>query len=260
MARRTGDAAGGGRGFTLVELLVVVAIIALLIGVLLPALGRARRSAQTVECLSNMRNLVLAQMLYAHDHNGQLVNYGLSHGGSTLEDNVSWLRDLKPYAEGPLTVRSPSDASPHWATEGGGGVPIPGGGPVRYRVTSYGLNEHVTPQVPFDPQDPRQRAHDNLYRMRAPASTIQWVMMAQEGEFAGADHVHVTNWWIGDFAPNAPAQLAARQMQTDAHGGPAETFEARANYAFLDGRAATLMLREVYENPRSNKFDPRFAR
>lgn len=259
MGRRAGHVGGRRGGFTLVELLVVVAIVALFIGVLLPALGRARRAAQAAGCLSNMRNLVLAQMLYAHDHDGQLVNYGLSHGGAALEEELSWLRDLGPYAEGPLTVRSPSDGSPHWAG-GGGGVPIPGGGPMRHRVTSYGLNEHVTPRVPFDPLDPRQRAHDNLHRLRAPAATIQWVMMAEEGEFAGADHVHVTNWWIGDFAPEAPAQLAARQMQTNAHGGAAETFEARANYAFLDGHAAMLMLREVYETPRSNKFDPRFAR
>lgn len=55
-------------GFTLVELLIVIAIIALLIGTLVPALGRSRASAQQAACASNIRQLVLAVTLYAHDN------------------------------------------------------------------------------------------------------------------------------------------------------------------------------------------------
>jgi len=55
--------------FTLIELLVVISIIALLIGILLPALGSARRTAQDTLSLTNIRSLTQAMMLYANAHN-----------------------------------------------------------------------------------------------------------------------------------------------------------------------------------------------
>jgi prepilin-type processing-associated H-X9-DG protein/prepilin-type N-terminal cleavage/methylation domain-containing protein len=59
--------------FTLIELLVVIAILALLAALLLPALSKAKQSAQTTRCLSNLKQLQVAWLSYTHDNNERLV-------------------------------------------------------------------------------------------------------------------------------------------------------------------------------------------
>lgn len=97
MTRRSGTRLGGcSGGFTLVELLVVVAILALLISLLLPALGRARDVAITVRCASNLRQIGVAAGTYTTDNNSYMLpgnadpNARLSSGFS----NISWHRLL----------------------------------------------------------------------------------------------------------------------------------------------------------------------
>jgi len=276
---RPAQGAGSGvvcaraRAFTLIELLVVIAIIAVLIGVLLPALGRARGAARTTVDLSQIRQLEIAQQLYAGDYDGALVDAGLSHGGLG-QVLSSWPVLLGEYTGGPLIMRSPVDQSRFWPVEEGGEDPglsfaevvdlVRGGqtsgfGPIA-RWTSYGLNSYTTRSVAPSLRD----THDNLRRVQRAHATVHFLPMTygeipgSEG-FAKSDHVHPEDWSNGPGgAVSAPA-IASTEVQINAHGGELRSAGAKANWGFLDGHAETLSFAEVYRDPERNKFDPDIA-
>lgn len=258
--------------FTLIELLVVIAIIAILISILLPALSSARRSARTVKCLSQVRQLELAHQLYLDANREVFVDACLHHDEAVTMEDVqrAWPVSLSAYSGRSLLLRSPGDDSPMWARSQGGqddgmtlddlisavndGLQADTDHLARW--TSYGLNNWTTRSVTPN-LDPRREPYDRMSKVPHPGSTVHFLMMNRGhggSEFAKADHVHADEW--RERGDEESPRVAGEQMELNAHGGPAGSWGSIANYGFLDGHAVTTRFGDVYTDPSHNKFDP----
>jgi len=119
-------------GFTLIELLVVISIIAMLIGIMLPALSQARKSARKMQCMSNVRQLAIAVNSYTVDHDSMTpaANFENAPGSSNYWP-TSVGHALKIYLGGDRreVYRCPSaETSPDDAYEIAGDQPYDGEG------------------------------------------------------------------------------------------------------------------------------------
>jgi prepilin-type N-terminal cleavage/methylation domain-containing protein/prepilin-type processing-associated H-X9-DG protein len=235
------------RGFTLVELLVVIGIIAVLIGALLPTLSKARQAAARTKCLANIRNLCLAQAAYAVRHHGMLIAADL--GASNLQG--SWITLLEGSHTVHLARRCPADNSRFFET------PLPGTNPPQFRMSSYAINNYVSPtHAPFGITPPRK-----ITQIPKTSSVIQFVELSGTGAYAGADHIHVQDFHFGMTpSPQITIGLISKQMPLGQHGGGTLDWAATLNFGFLDGHAESLRMRDVYTDPQRNLFDPSIAK
>lgn len=125
-------------GFTLIELLVVVSIMALLIGLLLPALAKAKNTAKFMQCANNIKNLSVATSMYISDYQSRLP---MPNWRSVDRYQAGWLYDtltyapedretgtLWPYLQSHDMYRCPMHVEPYWRAE---------------KITSYLMNGAV---------------------------------------------------------------------------------------------------------------------
>jgi prepilin-type N-terminal cleavage/methylation domain-containing protein/prepilin-type processing-associated H-X9-DG protein len=269
--------------FSLIELLVVIGVIALLAGILLPALSRSRHIARVAACTSNLRQIELAHTLYLNDNREMFIDCGLPHG-DLGQPRRAWPYTLGEYLGSRLVIRSPLDTSRFWpASQGGDSTGLTldqyvdamergedPGGVTLARWTSYGLNNYTTRYARPSVQDPDTgRWLGPWYTLKAiprPFATVHFVMMTfgeepgpdgGPNEYATSDHVHASDFSIFDdeFAP----AYAASQMETAAAGGPHKAARSQANYSFLDGHVETLNFADVYRTSEDNRFFPEVA-
>lgn len=99
----------GRRGFTLVEMIVVVAIIMLLAAMLFPVLEAALGNAESTSCLSNLHHLGMAARLYCDDYDERIVPARLPTGGPT---SICWDVTIQSYLHNRLILLCPSDETP----------------------------------------------------------------------------------------------------------------------------------------------------
>ncbi len=113
------------KGFTVIELMVVLATLGVLAAMLVPALAQTRQNSQVVQCLANQRQLAVAWIMFARDNNDRLVqNRGLDNAPNTYLGNPLLMADLKPgaihqdWCPGNMRVQAVANSQDLWIEAG----------------------------------------------------------------------------------------------------------------------------------------------
>ena len=143
-------------GFTLIELLVVIAIIAILAAILFPVFAQARNQARKTTCISNLRNMSLAQLMYIQDYDEKFSGWGNgvpNDAWAQPEGAGWWMNQTQAYIKNFGIYACPNDTRTFDINNGGdangwGFAIIPGSTvnntkPNKYYRSSYGISEYL---------------------------------------------------------------------------------------------------------------------
>jgi prepilin-type processing-associated H-X9-DG protein/prepilin-type N-terminal cleavage/methylation domain-containing protein len=268
-------------GFTLVELLVVIGIIALLIAILMPVLSSARRAANTTKCMSNLRSLGQALFLYAIDHRGywpaavhrrDAPTFPLSSSG---EEELRWPDRLAPYVAKTknlsyknleeMRANSVVWGCPEWGKQEESATDFASQVRVGYGMAPYPDPSFFTDAVMQDKKltlliggDPPLKG--TYFRQS------QWVKPSEHGIIADSQW-HVVMWPLDHTSPLRTENLTRSHTWNATPGGnaPVPDFlidghrhlkrgvkkehcydQKGINMLFCDGHVATLSVREAW--------------
>ena len=121
------------KGFTLIEILIVVAIIAILAAILFPVFARARENGRRASCASNVKQISLGIMQYAQDYDEKLPLFQTSGFAIGTTNGTAWSQQIQPYLNSMQIFQCPSEPNPSAAagTNGAG-------------YTDYGMATYCT--------------------------------------------------------------------------------------------------------------------
>jgi prepilin-type N-terminal cleavage/methylation domain-containing protein len=207
-------------GFTLVELLVVIAVIALLAAMLLPALAGAKERGRQTSCINSVRQQTLAVLMYADDHDGVLPPTAYNDADG---NEVDWPALLDPYVNYLAKIHlCPTDR--------------------KSRINSYGLNELAF----VDLTDPNPLPPTRVATFRTPCATIMQGDIGTEDDFVTPrpDTLKLT----------APGSV----LNDDEDARPSTRHTTRCDLGFMDGHGEHMRLDQFYtkQNPTNKWFTP----